>query len=92
VSHQRRFDPPPPTGIAARSATRRTPRRMMLHDGAWYFDTRERLSVGPYRSRSEAVAASDVLTELIRHANPVRARALIKDFVRSTRYSIPMPH
>ena len=92
MSHQRRFDPPRPTGVAAVLAMRRTPRRVVKEDGAWYFVTRERLSVGPFRSHGEALIASDTLTDLIRDANPVRARALIKDFVRSKRYSIPMPH
>jgi hypothetical protein len=91
VSYQRKYDPPPPTGLDAILSTRRAPRRMVLQDGAWYFDTRERVSVGPYRSRVEALVASDRLTELIRHANPVRARALIKDFTRAKQLSVPMP-
>jgi Domain of unknown function (DUF6316) len=92
VSYQRRFDPPPPTGFDVLLSTRRSPRRMVLQDGAWYFDTRERVSIGPYRSRIEALVASDRLTDLIRHANPVRARAVIKDFMRAKLLSVPMPH
>lgn len=65
---------------------------MVQQDGGWYFDTRERVSIGPYESRLEALVASDRLTDLIRHANPVRARAVIRDFLRSKRLSIPMPN
>jgi Domain of unknown function (DUF6316) len=91
VSYQRRYDPSPPTGIDAILSARRAPRRMVFQDGAWYFDTRERVSIGPYESRTAALVASDRLTELIRHANPVRARAVIKDFIRAKQFSVPMP-
>jgi Domain of unknown function (DUF6316) len=91
VSYQRKFDPPPPTGLDAILSERRSRRRMVLQDGAWYFDTRERISIGPYRSRTEALVASDRLTDLIRHANAARARAVIKDFLRAKQQSLPMP-
>jgi hypothetical protein len=91
VSYQRRYDPPPPTGLDAILSVRRSSRRMVLKEGGWYFDTREHVSIGPFRTRSDAVVASDRLTELIRFANPVRARAVIKDFVRAKQLSVPMP-
>ena len=91
MSYQRRFDPPPPTGLEAILPSRRSRRRMVLQDGAWYFDTRERISIGPYGSRIEALVASDRLTDLIRHANAGRARAVIKDFLRVKQRSWQIP-
>ena len=91
MSYQRKYDPTPPTGIDVFLSARRSPRRMVLQDGAWYFDTRERISIGPYRSRTEALVASDRLTDLIRHANPVRARAVIRDFMRAKQFAVPIP-
>ena len=40
--------------------------RVFLHDGDWYFHTREGVDMGPYQSQFEAEIEAGMLKELLR--------------------------
>ena len=60
---------------------RQRQRQFMEVNGRWYFNTREGINVGPFRTKTDAIAGVE---ELIRRlAQPLRApRTTIVEFVQ----------
>jgi hypothetical protein len=57
--------------------------RFVQTNGAWYFSTREQIDVGPFKTRHDAVKASELLIEQLKSAkDDADARKMIDDFMR----------
>jgi len=41
----------------------RRPNNLLIGDGGWYFQTHERINIGPFASRHHAAEAADRTTE-----------------------------
>jgi Domain of unknown function (DUF6316) len=64
--------------------------RFVQTNGAWYFSTREQIDVGPFKTRHDAVKASEKLIEHLAAApDDAAAKKIIEDFVtfQVARYS-----
>ena len=64
--------------------------RYIQANGAWFFSTREQIDVGPFKTRHDAVKASETLIEQLKTAKDAAdARKVIDDFIRFqvSRYS-----
>jgi hypothetical protein len=64
--------------------------RFVQTNGAWYFSTREQIDVGPFKTRHDAVKASEQLIEQLAAAlDPLAAKKVIEDFMtfQVNRYS-----
>lgn len=55
--------------------------RFFRSDERWYFNTREGITVGPYRSRFEAEVDAGMLLSLLRNTPTEDARMAIRDFL-----------
>jgi len=64
--------------------------RFIQANGAWYFSTREMIDVGPFKTRADAVKASEVLIEQLKTSKDTAdAKKIIEDFMtfQVNRYS-----
>jgi len=64
--------------------------RFVQANGAWYFSTREQIDVGPFKTRADAVKASEKLIEQLAAApDGAAAKKIIDDFMtfQVNRYS-----
>lgn len=60
--------------------------RVSMRDGSWYVRTRERVDLGPFRSRFEAEVEAELLVDMLEQLGNSRdARIALQEFVQRSR-------
>jgi hypothetical protein len=60
--------------------------RVSMRDGSWYVRTRERVDLGPFRSRFEAEVEAELLVDMLEQkGNTGNPRAVLQEFVQRSR-------